>query len=363
METPPMTINRRGFLAAGAAGTATALCAPAIAAERIEWRMVTSWPKNLPGPGISAERLAERIATMSDGRLRVTVHAAGELVPGLEVFDAVATGTAEMAHTASLFWQGKIPAAAFFTAAPFGLTPSEHIAWIDHGGGQAVWDALYRPFGLKPFMAGNTSFSMGGWYRNEIAGLDDLKGLKIRMPGLGGEIFRRLGATPVSIPPGEILPALQSGVIDATEFAGPFSDLPLGLYKVAPNYYWPGFHEPNGTGEALVSLAAHDALPADLKAIVAAACAAENIFSLGEADWENGVALDRLVGEHDVTLQRFPDAVLTAARAIADEVYADFAAKSEQNATVWQSFSAARTRMARWSEISQAGFLSVRGNS
>ncbi|MEZ5840719.1 MAG: TRAP transporter substrate-binding protein [Hyphomicrobiales bacterium] len=221
------------------------------------------------------------------------------------MFDAVATGTAEIAHTASFFWQGKVPAAAFFTAVPFGLTPLEHMAWIEAGGGQQIWDDLYRPFGVKPFMAGNTGFQMGGWYRKEINGLDDIKGLKIRMPGLGGEVLRRLGATPVSLPPGEILPALQSGVVDATEFLGPFSDIAMGFYKVAPFYYWPGFHEPNGTGEAVVSLKALEALPDDLKAIVATATSVESATSLAEAEWENGAALARLIDEHGVELMRF----------------------------------------------------------
>ncbi len=355
-----MKPNRRQVIATGAGLAAATLATPAIAASAIEWRMVTSWPKNLPGPGVTAERLAARITAMSGGRLKVKVHAAGELVPPLEVFDAVASGTAEMAHTASFFWQGKVPAAAFFTAVPFGLTPIEHITWIDHGGGQAIWDDLYRPFGVKPFMAGNTGFQMGGWYRREIEGLDDLKGLKIRMPGLGGEVLRRLGATPVSIPPGEIFPALQSGVIDATEFLGPWSDAAFGFYKVAPHYYWPGFHEPNGTGEALVSVKAFAALPDDLKAVVSAAAAAENARALGESEWENGAALKRLIDDHGVKLKRFPDAVLDAARAESEAVFADFAAKSTENARVWASFQAARERLGQWSRVSQAAFLTVR---
>lgn len=353
--------SRRNVLGGAIAGIGAAtLAAPAIASGTIEWRMVTSWPKNLPGPGVSAERLAARLETLSGGRLKVRVFAAGELVPALEVFDAVATGTAEMAHTASFFWQGKAPAATFFTAVPFGLTPLEHMAWIEAGGGQKIWDDLYRPFGVKPFMAGNTGFQMGGWYRREINGLDDIKGLKIRMPGLGGEVLRRLGATPVSLPPGEILPALQSGVVDATEFLGPFSDIAMGFYKVAPFYYWPGFHEPNGTGEAVVSLKALEALPDDLRAIVATATSVESATSLAEAEWENGAALARLVDEHGVKLMRFPDEVLAAARTASEEVFADFAAKSADNARVWESYSAARTRLGRWSRISSAALLAAR---
>ena len=177
--------------------------------------MVTSWPKRLPGPGMSAERVAERIAALSGGRLQITVHAAGEVVPAFEVLDAVGGGVAEMGHTAAFYWQGKQPATKFFTTVPFGLTPNEHVAWIDAGGGQALWDELYAPFGVKPFMGGNTGVCMGGWFRRELNSADDVKGLKIRSLGLGGEVYRRLGATPQTTSPGEMLTSLQSGLIDA----------------------------------------------------------------------------------------------------------------------------------------------------
>ncbi|MCB1509045.1 MAG: ABC transporter substrate-binding protein, partial [Hyphomicrobiaceae bacterium] len=201
-----MSLSRRKLLG-GAAGAvlaaplASSLATPALAQRLIRWRMVTSWPKNLPGPGVSAERIAADIAALSGERLTLEIYAAGELVGGLEVFDAVSSGTVEMAHTASLFWPGKVPAAPFFTAVPFGLTPLEHAAWLQQGGGQALWDRLYAPFGIRPFAAGNTGFQMGGWYKTPIESLDDIVGLKIRMPGFGGEILRRLGAAPVSLPP------------------------------------------------------------------------------------------------------------------------------------------------------------------
>src|ERR1043166_7990214 len=180
--------------------------------------------------------------------------AAGEVVPAFEVLDPVGSGVADMGHTASFYWQGKQPAAVYFTTVPFGLVPSEHVAWVDAGGGQALWDELYAPFGVKPFMGGNTGVCMGGWFRREIKSLDDVKGLKLRTLGLGGEIYRRLGATPQTTSPGEIFISLQSGVIDGAEFVGPGSDIALGLYRVAPFYYGPGFNKPNGTGECIVSL-------------------------------------------------------------------------------------------------------------
>src|ERR1043166_5086183 len=221
-------ITRRKLVRAGAAGARGAVAGPLLAlAQTKRWRMVTSWPKRLPGPGISAERVAERIRALSGGRLDITVHAAAELVPAFEVQDAVGNGVADMGHTASFYWQGKMPAASFFTTVPFGLTPGEHVAWVDAGGGQALWDELYAPFGVKPFMGGNTGVCMGGWFRNEIKGKADLGGTKIRSLGLGGEIYRRLGATPQTTPPAEILTSLQSGVIDAVEFLGPAPDIAL----------------------------------------------------------------------------------------------------------------------------------------
>src|SRR5262247_349839 len=287
-----MTTRRQFTIGATAAGL---LAAPAIArAQTQKWRMVTSWPKRLPGPGMSAERVAERITALSGGRLAITVHAAGEVVPAFEVLDAVGGGVAEIGHTASFYWQGKQPAAAYFTTVPFGLTPNEHVAWVEAGGGQALWDELYRPFGVKPFMGGNTGVCMGGWFRREIKSLADLRGLKLRTLGLGGEVFRRMGATPQTTPPAEMLVSLQSGVIDGAEFVGPGTDIALGLYRVAPLYYYPGFNKPNGTGECIVSLKVWESLDAELKAVVTHACATEANFALAEMERLNTEALTAL---------------------------------------------------------------------
>src|SRR6187431_1163701 len=257
-----MTTRRNFTIGAGLA--AGVLAAPAVArAQTQKWRMVTSWPKRLPGPGMSAERIAERIRALSGGRLDITVHAAGEIVPAFEVLGAVGNGVADIGHTAAFFWQGKMPAANFYTTVPFGLTPNEHVAWVDAGGGQALWDELYKPFGAKPFMGGNTGVCMGGWFRRELKGLVDVKDLEIRSLGLGVELYRRLGATPHTTPPGEILTSLQAGVLDAAEFVGPGIDISLGLYRVAPLYYGPGFNKPNGSGECIVSLKAWEALEPD----------------------------------------------------------------------------------------------------
>lgn len=352
-------LTRRASL--GLLGTSpVALAAPALASGKIKWRMVTSWPKNLPGPGITAQRLADSITALSDGRLSVELFAAGEIVPALETFSAVSDGVAQIAHTASLFWTGKVPAAPLFTAAPFGLTPIEHVTWIDHGGGQQVWDKLYAPFGIKPFMAGNTGFQMGGWYKRELTGLADLQGLKIRMPGLGGDVMRRLGASPVTLPPAEILTALQTGVIDATEFLGPSSDFAMGFYKAAKYYYAPGFHEPNGSGEALVSLSALGALPDDLRAIVAVACAAENIRALGEAEWQNAARLTTLVEEKGVIVKDYPADILEAAAQATVEALDALADRDPLTREAVESFRTASRHLRPWSDVSIRKFLAAR---
>ena len=354
-------ITRRWVTRAGAFGVAGAMAAPRIArAETRRWRMVTSWPRRLPGPGMSAERVAERISALSGGRLQITVNAAGEVVPALEVLDAVGSGVVEMGHTAAFYWQGKQPAAAFFTTVPVGLTPAEHVAWIDAGGGQALWDELYAPFGVKPFMGGNTGVCMGGWFRRELKGLDDLKGLKIRSLGLGGEVFRRLGATPQTTPPGEILTSLQSGVLDAAEFVGPGTDIALGLYRVAPNYYGPGFNKPNGTGECVVNLKAWEALDSEMKAIIAHACAVEASFALSEMDRLNAEALAALIERYNAKLQTFSPDIVAAARKQAADIMGELSGRSDIARRIGESYTGFRSRTAAWSRVSLKAVLEAR---
>ena len=354
-------ITRRKLLRSSVLSGVGVIAAPGLArAATVKWRMVTSWPKRLPGPGMSAERVAERIKTLSGGRIDINVHAAGEVVPAFEVLDAVGSGVAEIGHTASFFWQGKEPAAAFFTTVPFGLTPNEHVAWVDAGGGQALWDEIYAPFGVKPFMGGNTGVCMGGWFRREIASQEDVRGLKIRALGLGGEVFRRLGGTPQTTPPAEILSSLQSGLIDAAEFVGPGSDIALGLYRVAPFYYGPGFNKPNGTGECIVSLKTWQALDSELKAIVSHACAAEASFALSEMERLNAEALAALTTRNNVQLRAFPADLVAAARKQSTDVLADLAARSERAKRVHDSYAAFRERTAAWSRISLRAVLEAR---
>ena len=353
--------TRRNFTI-GATAAAGILAAPGIArAQTQKWRMVTSWPRRLPGPGMSAERIAERIRLLSGGRLEITVHAAGEIVPAFEVLDAVGNGVADIGHTAAFYWQGKMPAASFFTTVPFGLTPGEHVAWVEAGGGQGLWDELYAPFGVKPFMGGNTGVCMGGWFRREVKSLADLRGLKLRTLGLGGEVYRRLGATPQTTPPAEILVSLQSGVIDGAEFVGPGTDIALGLYRVAPFYYYPGFNKPNGTGECIISLKAWNALSEELKAVIAHACATEANYALAEMERLNAMALEVLVNEHKVKLAVFPDDLISAARKQANDVLGELAGRSAMTGKVHASYAAFRERTGTWSRVSIESVLRARG--
>jgi TRAP-type mannitol/chloroaromatic compound transport system substrate-binding protein len=253
-----------------------------------------------------------------------------------------------------------MPAAAFFTTVPFGLTPGEHVAWIDAAGGQALWDGLYAPFGVKPFMGGNTGVCMGGWFRHEINSKADINGIKIRSLGLGGEVYRRLGATPQTTPPAEILTSLQSGVIDAVEFVGPGTDIALGLYRVAPFYYYPGFNKPNGTGECIVSLRAWNALDAELKAVVSHACAAEANFALAEMERLNTEALAALTGQHHVQLRGFPNDLIGAARATSRDVLGDLASRGATTRKVHDSYMAFRERAGAWSRISLQAVFEAR---
>ncbi|MEA3022616.1 MAG: hypothetical protein QOK01_1468 [Alphaproteobacteria bacterium] len=353
--------NRRALLRGGGLALLGAVAAPAVArAQTLRWRMVTSWPKRLPGPGMSAERVAERISALSGGRLQIAVQAAGELVPAFEVLDAVGSSVAEMGHTAAFYWQGKQPAAAYYTTVPFGLTPMEHVAWVDAGGGQALWDELYAPFGVKPFMGGNTGVCMGGWFRRELKSLDDLKGLKVRSLGLGGEVYRRLGATPQTTPPGEILTSLQSGVLDGAEFVGPGTDIALGLYRVAPLYYGPGFNKPNGTGECVINLKVWEGLAGDLKAIIAHACAAEASFALSEMERLNAQALAALTERNNVRLMSFSADVVAAARRQAADILAELATRSDIARRINDSYADFRSRTAAWSRVSIKAVLEAR---
>ena len=321
-------------------------------AKSYSWKMVTAWPKNYPGLGTAAERLAERVNTMSGGRMTIKVYAAGELVPALEVFDAVSRGTAELGHGAAYYWKGKVPTAQFFTSVPFGLSTNEMNAWLSKGDGQKFWDEAYAPFGVKPMVVGNTGMQMGGWYNKEISGLDDLQGLKIRMPGLGGEVLNRLGATTVNLPGGEVFTALQTGAIDASDWVSPYNDLAFGLHKAAKYYYYPGWQEPQAVLELLVNQKAFDSLPADLQAILTEATRAASRDMIDDYVYNNALALDQLK-QQGVELKRFPDEVLAAMQAESEQVLGELAAQSELNGRIWASMKAFQAQVKPMHEISE----------
>lgn len=361
-------MKRRTFLKGTALGGAAAVAAaassfpkPALSQGRMQWRMVTSWPKGLPGLGTGAQRLADSIGTLTEGRLTVQLFAGGELVPALGVFDAVADGTAEMGHDASYYHLGKSPATAFFTAVPAGLLAHEQNAWLYWGGGQELWDELYEPFGLKGFAAGNTGVQMGGWLRNEINSMDDMRGLKFRMPGQGGQVLNAIGATQVMLPGAEIFPNLQSGTLDATEWVGPYNDLSLGFYQVAKFYYWPGFHEPGSTLNATVNLEAWNGLPADIQGIIQHACAAENDRMLAEFNARSAPALETLVREHGVQLRRYPNDVWNEFGRASGELMADLVQNGDAiTRKIASNYLAFRQQILRWTRISDQGFAENR---
>ncbi|MBO0343665.1 TRAP transporter substrate-binding protein [Roseibium limicola] len=326
-------MDRRSFIksaaiGAGAAGAAT-LSAPAIAADKITWRMVTTWPKNFPGLGVGAQRLADRITKASDGRLTIQVYSAGELVPALQSLDAVIDGSAEMCHSASYYWQNKSQALNFFTGVPFGMTHREVSTWVNNLGGQEIWDEVYDQFGLQAFISGNTANQAGGWFREELTGLDSLKGLRFRTPGLGGKVWEKLGVTVTNIAGGEIFQALQSGALDAAEFVSPYNDLALGFYQVAKNYYISSFNEPGMATELAMDKAKFQALPADLQEIVKTACQAES-DQMGNDFFANDPrALKTLVDDHGVQVREFPEEIKQAAATAALEIHGELLNSSD----------------------------------
>jgi TRAP-type mannitol/chloroaromatic compound transport system substrate-binding protein len=361
-------MRRRSFLkgatAAGtavAAGTAaTTFPAPAIAQGVREVRMVTTWPKGFPGLGTGAERLAQRISAGSDGKLKVAVYAAGEHVPPFESFDAVSQGTAEMYHAFDYYWQNKSKGFNFFAAVPFGMTGPEMDAWIYFGGGQELWDELAAGFNIKPFIVGNTGAQMGGWFARDINTIADIRGLKFRMPGIGGEVLRRLGAVAVALPGGEIFAALQSGAIDGTEWVGPWNDLAFGFHKIVKNYYYPGFHEPGTALACGMNKDFWDSLSATEKQVVRSACEAENAATSAEFNARNATALNELINKHRVRIRRFPNDLLNAFGQVSGEVVAEVGNSDPMTKRIYESFLAFRQKSIAWSKLGEQGFRDAR---
>lgn len=353
-----------GVLVLGGCGTATTPASSdpqSVPANKVyQWKLITTWPKNLPGLGTAPERLADKLRVMSNGRLDIKVYGAGELVGAFEVFDAVSQGTAEMGHGAAYYWRGKIPIAAMFATVPFGMNAQEMNGWLHYGGGMALWQELYAPFGLKPLACGNSGVQMAGWFNKEINSVDDLQGLKMRIPGLGGEVLKRAGGVPVSLPGSEVYTALQTGVIDATEWVGPYNDLALALHTAAKYYYYPGWHEPGPTLEAIVNQQAWDSLPADLQTMIEVATRAINDDMLSEFTARNNAALRTLVDEHGVELRALPDDVILQLKQASIEVVADAAQENELSQRIYDSYMGFLGDVRAYHAISEQAYLNAR---
>jgi TRAP-type mannitol/chloroaromatic compound transport system substrate-binding protein len=345
-----------------AAAAATTIAAPAIAQGRIEWRMGTSWPKGMGGVQTGAERLAANIGRMTDGKLTIRVFSAGEVVPALQGFDAVSSGTLDCYHDASYYHIGKNQGCQFFTCVPFGFTANEQAAWINHGGGQALWDKLYAQYNLKAFIAGNTGTQALGWYRTEVKSVDDYKGKKLRMPGWGGAVLAKLGAQQVVLPGGEIFAALQAGAVDGAEWIGPYNDLALGFHQVAKICYGPGFHEPGSSLQMMMNKAKWDALPNDLKAAVQVACGWAHDDMWAEYTIRSAEAMNVLRNQHGVRFLRTPRDILIAFGNAAREYVGEIRERADPvTKEIFASYLKARTDMVQYSRFAEGAYLDARG--
>ena len=358
-------MDRRSFLrkagaAAGATAAATTLAAPAIAQKSNDMVIVSTWPRDFPGLGVSAQRLAARIGELTEGRINVQYFAAGERVGAFDSFDAVASGNAQAYNAADYYWKGKHPGWAYFTAVPFGLTYTECDAWIKYAGGQALWDEVADGFGLKCFNCGNTGVQMGGWFNKEIETADDLKGLKMRIPGLGGDVMAKLGASPVSLPGGQIYENLVSGAIDATEWVGPYNDYFMKFYEAAKFYYYPGMHEPGSMLSFGMNKSWFSKLSKTDQAIIEGACNEENSRQMAETNANNGAFLTKLIKEHGVKLKEFNDEIYDSFGEAAAGVFEETRQHSKLAAKVHDGFAKAREDIGRWTGLSDAAFVRQR---
>lgn len=360
-------MERRKFLkgaalAAAGGAAATTLAAPAIAQSKVDLVIVSTWPRDFPGLGISAQRLAARIGELSDGQIAVQYFAAGERVGAFDSFDEVASGNAQAYVAADYYWKGKHPGWAFFTSVPFGMTTIEWNAWVKFKNGQALWDELGDGFGLKCLPCGATGTQMGGWFNKEIESADDLKGLKMRIPGLGGDVMSKLGASPVSLPGGQIYENLVSGAIDATEWVGPYNDYFMKFYEAAKYYYYPGMHEPGGGLSFGMNKSWWTGLSKMHQEIIRAACYEEHAAQYEETIAFNGEYLSKLINEHGVELRPFSEEIYESFGEAAAEVFAETREHSELAAKIQDDFIAARDEIGGWTKLAEVAF-SVRRNA
>ena len=359
--------RRKFFKAAAATGVAavaaSSLAAPAVAADRVEASMVATWGRDFPGLGTGAQRFAQRISDLSDGRIQVTYYAANERVKAFDSFDEVASGNSQMYHAADYYWVKKHPAFGYFTSVPFGFTYTEMNAWIRFGGGQELWDELTDQYGTKSFMAGNTGVQMGGWFNKKIRSPNDFKGLKMRIPGLGGQVIGKLGGSPISLPGGQIYENLVSGAIDATEWVGPWNDEAMKFQEAAKYYYYPGMHEPGSMLACGCNKSWFTSLSKSDQMIIECAAATENDVMMAEYNAKNGAALDRLINDHGVKLEQFSDKVYDGFAKGAEEVFAEVQAHSDLAARVHASFLKGRKDIGAWTNLSDSPYIRQRNRA
>ncbi len=330
--------------------------APAVGQETVEWQMSTSWPAALDTIDGGATTVAARVSAMTGGLFQIEVFEAGEIVPGLEVLDAVQQNTTQAGHSASYYYVGKDPTFGFATSVPFGLNAQQQNAWLYYGGGMEALAPLFEEYGVVAFPAGNTSAQMGGWFKREVSTLEDMQGLKFRIPGLGGQVMERIGVTVQALPGGEIFLNLQTGAIDAAEWVGPYDDEKLGLYDAAEFYYYPGWWEPGPTLDAYVNIDEWNSISTEYQEIFKSACYEANIDMLAKYDARNGDALNRLINENGVQLRRYSDEILSAARDAAFELYDERAADSETFRTVYEQWQQFRDQIYAWHRINELSF-------
>ena len=363
-------LTRKNFLKGAALGTISLPflirgCGPTNLAQNIpsspniitnkkfQWKLVTTWPPNFPVLGEVCTYFANWVREMSGGRLDIKVFGGGELVPPLEVFDAVRTGAADMGSGAAYYWAGKIPSAQFFASVPFGMNAQQLNAWIDNGGGLQLWESLYADYGLIPMSGGNTGVQMGGWFNREINTLGDFKGLKMRMPGLGGKVLKRAGGSPVLLAGSELYTGLEKGTIDATEWIGPYHDYKMGFHQIAKYYYSPGWHEAGTALEIIINKNKMEELPVDLQAILRTAAARMNLWTLSEFEAKNGIYLDKLINEEKVEIRKFRPEILSQLRNYTNDITEELANKDPFSRKVYDAYQKFRQQATSWSKLSE----------
>ena len=324
--------------------------------KTFRWKMVTTWPANFPVFQEGAQKFADDVRTMSNGRLDIQVFAGGELVPALQTFDAVSQGSVEMGHGSPYYWAGKIPEAQFFSTVPFGMTARGMHAWLFHGGGLELWREVYKPFNIHPIPLGNTGIQMGGWFNKRIETLADLQGLRMRMPGLGGKVLKKAGGNPVLMSGGEIYTALERGIIDATEWVAPYHDMRLGLNRAASYYYYPGWHEPGTEFELLINDAKWQELPDDLKKIVETAAAATSDWMYISMEYLNTRALADLRSKQNIEVLEFPAEVMAELRKLTEVTLEEEANANPKFDKVYRAYKSFQDDYAKWGEMTEAAY-------